>query len=1685
MNEDDDLLKKILGLGKSAISNLVKSFNKNVGIESVVPFIPPRSTRNKFNEFLNTNKFLNSPTPNPYDAPDVTPRSATGAFIKTAPQEFGNFLNKGIQSYVPQPLKKYTQPVANVVANTGRVVASGVTDVVETVRKNLKPSLSMTDIIKNTAQGVYGVGKVAAAGTPLFQASNAATQLPADSTVIPRASQGIMRGMTGIDDLGSVPTKPVNLKLGSFEVSFDPVEGVGQMIGFIKNPVNAKIFGATEKLVLPISGKVVNFLTTNAVRGGIENFLMDLKNLPDDATAEEKALFLAKTTALGSVMEIGGRGLTQVLPKFLMSKVPVLATIFDELKASIKGREVAPNYAKIEVDGQPRTPGGQYDFRTKNPLFPEDIPNLPSRPKVPTGDITAENAKTGDTIKFDQRYGERFPVSGGKSAMGAFAGIEQYQDEDGETKFRINPEKAMIGVAAAGFLSTKGHLSDIMSVVNKSGTGEEAVGSIKEIMDGKLGNLFNRLPKDADEAIKDLKGLRAAVNKTMYELAGVDPKNGLSEGGWFQTFKQNPEIKPVIDALEEYLGKIDELIGGEVKNAEDLQIKPKDNTPMSMDEMFGKPKTELATRQPTGIKPKTADEIIARVQQGIEEPQNISKVETTQKAGSELPPGEVPPSSGTSPKVQSSTWLKSITNKMNNLYTRTINRLHPLTEMAKMTGDDKDLKNMQWAITSHYGAGSTANYHVDYELSPILNKVDDINALKDAAIAMRDIELTSRGIKGSPEQAKAVQTLQDLNKKYGAEKMTEYGNTLKELYKYQSDMVKKYLVETGIMSKKAYEGMTKNNQFYVPFKRVMDDVDEFLGVTPQAKGVGSVSGQNVIFGIKGSDRELQDPIESIVENTYKMVGLAKRQEVAQTIVGLKEKLPEGLITEIKGRVGGKNVVSLFENGKVKHYEAPMEVVEAAKGLREEALNNIVKWLSVPTQWFRTTATGMNPEFAIPNTFRDLQTAFVNIGLNPFGFAKGLAHLMNKDEVYQQFMKSGGQTSRVALDRPFLKKTVADITNKGVSIKSVADIGKVLQTIGELSEQPTRIAVWEKTFNNAIKNGLDEASAMKEAALKAQETTVNFARRGSDTRTLNALYAFVNARAQGTDQLLRSFKSDPTGVTMRLGMITIAPAVTLYMYNNRFGSYNDERIVTDADKRDNFIFMLSDEPIDALGGSQFIKIPKGDVGRVANPVEAFLDYSLGKDGDVLDSVLQTLSGFSPIDIDTPSQAAGSIVPTALKPLVEVGQNKNFYYGNDIVPNYKKNYPAGFQDNSYTSPFFRMVGQKLGISPAKLQNIAQGYGTGWVRIADMLLSKVTPKKYFTSRNEQGAPINTIPVVRRFLGGERRSEEEQQKMNKSRSENLQKEISTVRNAIKKGTIPYDEGMKQIEKLQKDTEGNVKGINTNATGDIDKYVQLYDLGKYTEINEKTGIAKYEAEKDKTSEARKIYIGSGDYENIPEEDRMQILSDGFGLDTEKVKYDVYASADTDVKVSLITEEATANNLDHKQLLETLFQGRVKSISGKQYVTDGVLDALYKEGMITNAEKKYLKKVDPTKDGKLKVTGSGGGTTKAQKTKSINDLIAAMKKPEVSSVNDLIKASHAKVQYKSRQKVAINTNLAKLDTPQSITGGSSPTNIQDLVDKSRKSAVSAKAKNLVRGGGGYAGTSTPKKLSRSFYRPKV
>lgn len=81
---------------------------------------------------------------------------------------------------------------------------------------------------------------------------------------------------------------------------------------------------------------------------------------------------------------------------------------------------------------------------------------------------------------------------------------------------------------------------------------------------------------------------------------------------------------------------------------------------------------------------------------------------------------------------------------------------------------------------------------------------------------------------------------------------------------------------------------------------------------------------------------------------------------------------------------------------------------------------------------------------------------------------------------------------------------------------------------------TRVSLFEQQLVKGLKQGLGKEEATIRAAYAAQEGTVNFARRGAETKSINAIYAFLNARVQGVDRLVRSLKNDPKGAGVRLG-----------------------------------------------------------------------------------------------------------------------------------------------------------------------------------------------------------------------------------------------------------------------------------------------------------------------------------------------------------------------------------------------------------------------------------------------------------------------------------------------------------------------------------------------------------------------
>lgn len=762
------------------------------------------------------------------------------------------------------------------------------------------------------------------------------------------------------------------------------------------------------------------------------------------------------------------------------------------------------------------------------------------------------------------------------------------------------------------------------------------------------------------------------------------------------------------------------------------------------------------------------------------------------------------------------------------LYRKTVNRLQPLETAAKDAGMETEMTR---ALGGYYGRNSKAEAIIMHDIKPLLQGVDRTD-MKDLLIANRQLEkagqdIATMGTNVATETAAANAKLLELQNKYG-DGFEALQQKAKGLYDIQRKVFQEKLIDSGLVSKELGETILKENQSYIPFKRVFDEME---GKSFGPKG-GLGEPRNPLKEMKGSKREIEDPFENIVKNVYVYSDVAERNNVMRNLAKISEVDPSSV--RLAGAeaynpdgvlkpdfLNRKDVMVYFENGKkVGAYVSP-EIAEAIKAVGPASTNIFMQALQAGSSLLRTTATAANPEFFLPNVARDLQAAFVNVGLNPVAFVKGLASVLKKDELYEEFVRSGAKNSIVG----DITATATDLfdSGKGVDASFFSRIIsrednpliKGIQRMGELSEQPTRVAAFEKKLNEGLAAGLSREQAIQDAVVAAQESTVNFARSGADVQSLNRIVAFLNARIQGTDRLFRSIKADPVGAGVRLGLSTIAPALALQGWNQNFEAYNDPAVISESTKAKNWIIMLSEQPIDALGGVQYIKIPKAESAQMlANPVEQFIAYAVGKDSNIKDSIKKSFLSLSPV------QNVGDAIPTALKPLVEAYFNKDFFRNQDVIPDYKASFKPKDQYTNQTSSIYKLAGETLGISPAIMQKVLNGYFTGYERLGASVLSGLSDalRPDLAQTTKDSAPINSVPVLRRFLAGQDRSEEEQITLYENNDKRISKQMQEIKAGVKRGDIAEQDGfdrLAELETQQKENEQRLQNYTSGNKGD------------------------------------------------------------------------------------------------------------------------------------------------------------------------------------------------------------------------------------------------------------------------------
>jgi hypothetical protein len=369
------------------------------------------------------------------------------------------------------------------------------------------------------------------------------------------------------------------------------------------------------------------------------------------------------------------------------------------------------------------------------------------------------------------------------------------------------------------------------------------------------------------------------------------------------------------------------------------------------------------------------------------------------------------------------------------------------------------------------------------------------------------------------------------------------------------------------------------------------------------------------------------------------------------------------------RIAGKDAAIVFNE----HNKEAVRLAGAMKNLDVGDLHVVLGLAAKGTRWFASVNTQYNPVFGLINFARDLQDGLLNLSTTPLAgkqleVSKGVFDAMRAVyrhgrgteatdansktwlKLWDSLQSTGGTTG--------YRDLYADVTER------VSALEKELKSLdrGDVSKAAHAVVDWLSTYNEAMENAvrlsaykvaLDSGMTQERAASLAKNLTVNFNRKGRQTREIGALYAFFNAAVQGTTRMAETLKG-PVGKKIMLGGVMMG-AVNALVGMVMMGGGDD-----DWDKIPDFIKERS--LIVPLGQQDFVSIPMPlgfklfpNIGRIA--METAFGGPKHTPGKAISSLLSALvDTFNPLG---GAQDLGQLVaPTVIDPVVALMQNKDW-------------------------------------------------------------------------------------------------------------------------------------------------------------------------------------------------------------------------------------------------------------------------------------------------------------------------------------------------------------------------------------------------------------------------------------------
>ncbi len=729
-------------------------------------------------------------------------------------------------------------------------------------------------------------------------------------------------------------------------------------------------------------------------------------------------------------------------------------------------------------------------------------------------------------------------------------------------------------------------------------------------------------------------------------------------------------------------------------------------------------------------------------------------------------------------------------------YTAALDKTHPIGQMVEAFTGGTEIKSekdaQMLARLSQGNAGRATNF---IENGPrdfdTLQKVEGAKGLKDILkpvagnldgfraylVSARDAELIPRGVKvgkGEPDAmlANAKEVL--------AGGKAKYEQAAQELYKYNNSLTD-YLVKAGVVAKESSEAFKSLHQHYVPFFRIMDE--------ESSRGAGKgMQVKNPIRAMLGSERDLVDPIESIIKNTFTYVELAERNRALRALVDTAAEYdaPSELIEKVNaplkpidvspdelarfnkefgidGEVAqqamtvfrpvktdlASDEIAVFRDGKREVYKVPEAVAESIRGMEEGSANLFMRLMSVPAK----------------------ATIFSRNGYIPFLTAlDGMRSILTKDESYQNWLAGGGGGANlVSMDRNYINNHVLRLDPMEGVVNRMTNVLKTgvdfIRAGSELAENSTRVG----EFKRAMRGKDGTKSDILSAAYESREVTLDFSRMGAKTQAFNQITAFFNAQVQGLDRLARGYKEDPIAMTAKITAAVTLPSIALWWANHTDPRWDEiprwQKDLSWLIMTDKWTPASASEA--AIAGKSFTRykdgqweVNKGNIYRIPKPNEVGLVF-----GSMIERTLEAFfkhdsAAYKDFSETMMQSFTPAYVPTALIPVVEQFSNKSTFTGSPIVPGHLEKGGPEVQYTEYTSETAKVLGKviapvnfkvgDLGVaSPMVIDNYVRAWtgslGTDMLKFADEALYRahIVPEP-----PKPTASLADIPIIKAFV-------------------------------------------------------------------------------------------------------------------------------------------------------------------------------------------------------------------------------------------------------------------------------------------------------------------------------------------------